>query len=77
MHAYVCMYVHVNTVAHGGQKRAPDALELEFQKAMWVLGIDLIFWKSSRGSTLLSHLSSSLFLLDKHYRFPQTPFFSL
>lgn len=31
--------------AHGGQKRAPGSLELEFQTAganMWVLGIELL-----------------------------------
>ena len=31
---YVCVCVHMNTVAHGGQKRAPGALVLELQKAM-------------------------------------------
>jgi hypothetical protein len=27
----VCVYVHVNAGTQGGQKRAPDHLELEFQ----------------------------------------------
>ena len=34
MYVCMCVCVHMNTVAHGGQKRAPGALVLELQKAM-------------------------------------------
>lgn len=52
-HVSVCVFVHVSVVAHGGQKRALDSLELELQmfgRSQWVLGIKHI-WKSALWGT--------------------------
>ena len=57
------MSVLVSTEAHGGQKRASDPSELEFQAAVscevWMLGTELrVLCKSSKQSSKVSHLSS-------------------
>lgn len=34
MYMSLCVYVHMHVCAHGGQKRAPDSLELELLTAV-------------------------------------------
>lgn len=53
--AHVCMhdYVHMSTGLLRGQYRALDPLEMEFQVAVWVLGV---IHYSSRGAQVLFYL---------------------
>lgn len=55
-----------------GQKRASDPRHLELEAVnvlKWVLALDLVLPKSSKGSSLLSHLSNPM---EKHFRLPRT-----